>query len=65
MPRRRSTIDERPGPLPAIRSDGQSVTFDMLVKDEDSRLVLRCDTNGSVWVSIVARQASGEWWWTP
>ena len=65
MPRKRSTIDERPGPLPVIRTEGQSLTFDMLVKDEDSRLVLRCDTNGSVGVSIVERQASGERWWTP
>lgn len=65
MPRKRSTIDERPGPLPAIRIDGQSVIFDMLVKDEDSCLGPRCDPDGSVWVSIVKRQAAGEWWGTP
>lgn len=58
-------MDERPGPLPAIRSDGESLTFDMPVKGEDSRLILRCDPDGSVWVSIVERQAAGEWWWTP
>ena len=55
----RKTIDRRPGPLPDIHMDGDSVifTFD-LVDPFDSRLVVRCDAHGEVYARI-PEQAQG------
>ena len=55
----RKAVDRRPGPLPDIQMDGDSVifTFD-LVDPLDSRLVVRCDGHGDVYACI-AEQAQG------
>jgi hypothetical protein len=61
MVRKRLTIDERPGPLPEIRADGDSVTFALPLDkvEEGVRLVLRCDASGNVWASITPVSQSG------
>ncbi len=47
-------VDHRPGPLPDIRIKGTSVIyeFDIATTRDDSRLIIRCDANGAVWVSL-------------
>ena len=54
----RKAIDTRPGPLPDIRSDGDSLTFRMELAgaERGSTLVIRCDSSGNVWASIVAQE---------
>jgi hypothetical protein len=56
MPRRHLAIDQRPGPLPEIRADGDNVTFALPLNEveEGLRLMLRCDVDGNVWASIKA-----------
>jgi hypothetical protein len=58
MNRKRLPIDERPGRLPEIHTEGTSVTFGLPLDDFEGglRLVLRCDPDGNVWASIVARE---------
>ena len=53
---RPKAIDEYPGRLPAIRTDGNSVTFefDPMRGEPGARLVIRCDENGTVWCRIAA-----------
>ena len=55
MGRKRAPIDQLPGRFPEIRSDGDSVTFKLALPglDESTRLVLRCDSQGNVWASIL------------
>jgi hypothetical protein len=50
----RREVDQRPGALPDIRSDGDSVVFQIAVTNgaTTNRLIIRCDANGSVWASI-------------
>jgi hypothetical protein len=47
-------IDDRPGPLPEIRADGQTVWFSFQIQSahEKTRLVIRCDADGNVSASI-------------
>ena len=45
-------FDERPGPVPEIRAEGDSVIFCLDVTSEQARLILRCDPDGSVRASI-------------
>ena len=52
MAQGREQIDQRPGPAPEIRAEGESVTFAFRIKD-GTQLVIRCDTDGNVWSSIV------------
>ena len=55
----RKTIDRRPGPLPDIQMDGDSVTFTFdFVDPIDSRLVVRCDARGEVY-AYIPEQAQG------
>jgi hypothetical protein len=56
----RKTIDRRPGPLPEIHAEGDSVTFSLDIPElaNGSRLLLRCDAAGDVWVSIVSAHQS-------
>jgi hypothetical protein len=51
----RTPTDKRPGPLPEIRAEGDSVTFhlDIAGVTDDARLVIRCDADGNVWASAV------------
>ena len=53
----RKTIDTRPGPVPEIRTDGDSLTFrlELTGVERGNTLVIRCDSNGNVWASIVTR----------
>lgn len=49
----RKALDGRPGPLPDIQMNGDSVTFAFDLADLDrARLLIRCDPDGSVWASI-------------
>ena len=50
----RLSLDQRPGRLPRITSDGAGIAYELVLagtKDR-SRLILRCDAAGEVWVSI-------------
>lgn len=52
----RKALDRRPGPLPEIQMDGDSVTFAFDLADLTSaRLFVRCDANGEVYASIPDR----------
>src|SRR5690349_15492596 len=56
----RREVDERPGALPGIRTDGDSVVCQLAVANGGgitSRLVIRCDANGEVWASIESLNA--------
>jgi len=50
------SVDQHPGPMPAIRTEGDSVVFEF---DELSitgaRLIIRCDEHGNVFASIAPR----------
>ena len=49
----RKTLDRRPGPLPEIRTDGESVFFAFTLLDvPNGRLVLRCDAAGELYAWI-------------
>jgi hypothetical protein len=50
----RKALDQRPGPVPEIRANGDSVTFrlDIAGVDRDTRLIIRCDPDGTVQASI-------------
>jgi hypothetical protein len=52
----RKALDRRPGPLPEIQMDGDSVTFAFDLADlTNARLFVRCDANGEVYASILDR----------
>ncbi len=50
----RRTLDREPGPVPEIRAAGDSVLYRMDLRDlgKNTRLNIRCNPDGSVWVSI-------------
>lgn len=48
----RRTLDERPGSVPDIHMDGESVIFVLDVRSERARLVIRCEPDGNVRASI-------------
>jgi hypothetical protein len=54
MNRERQTLDQRPGSAPDIRSDGGGITFIMALAGtpRSEALVIRCDIQGEIWVSI-------------
>jgi hypothetical protein len=54
MDRERLTLDQRPGSLPDIRSDRGGITFIIAQAGPPQRepLVIRCDTDGEIWLSI-------------
>lgn len=60
--RERKTLDGRPGPVPEILAEGDSVTFhiDVARVEKGARLVLRCDPDGNVWASIVTTPRHGD-----
>lgn len=53
-PVRLLAIDQRPGPLPRISADGTNIAYALLLAGTRGRteLVLRCDAEGDIWVSI-------------
>jgi hypothetical protein len=52
--RRLLAIDQRPGALPQITSDGVNIAYALVLPGTKNRtqLVLRCDAAGDVWASI-------------
>ena len=48
----RKALDRRPGPLPDIQTDEDSVSFTFDLADLAARLVIRCDGHGEVFISI-------------
>jgi hypothetical protein len=48
----REALDERPGAVPEIRADGDSVIYYLDVSSEGARLVIRCEPTGAVRASI-------------
>lgn len=49
----RKAFDHRPGPLPDIQMDADSVTYAFDLADlAHARLLIRCDAHGEVWASI-------------
>jgi hypothetical protein len=49
-------LDQRPGPLPDIQMDGDSVTFTFdLAEPHRAHLVVRCDPDGEVYAAIADR----------
>jgi hypothetical protein len=56
----RKAFDQRPGPLPDIQMDADSVTYAFqLVHPAHARLSIRCDAYGRVWASISDEAAAG------
>lgn len=55
------TVDQRPGPLPDIRMESGSVMciMDLTGIPKKASLVIRCDTEGEAWVSIVRDDTGG------
>ena len=51
---RTHTVDSQPGPLPEIRTNSNGVTFIMTPHGvrPSAELLIRCDANGEVWISI-------------
>jgi hypothetical protein len=49
----RRTHDLKPGSMPAIRTDGNSVIFQFEIAGlrDAAQLVIRCDADGAVWAS--------------
>ena len=49
-----TALDGRPGSLPVIHTSTKDVTFVMapLGAPNGDQLVIRCDANGEVWISI-------------
>jgi hypothetical protein len=50
----RLAIDRHPGTLPRITSDGASIVYEIVLagRKDRGRLVLRCDADDEIWVSI-------------
>jgi len=56
MSQHRDALDRKPGALPEIRMDLRGLRFVMHPPGARAteRLVIRCDDDGEVWVSIVS-----------
>jgi hypothetical protein len=54
MRKQRQILDRQPGVLPEIRTDTRNITFTMAPPGTAAgeQLVIRCDANGDVWLSI-------------
>jgi hypothetical protein len=50
----RKSLDLRPGAIPDIRPDGDGITYLLEIAGTQGggRLVIRCDPDGAIWVSI-------------
>ena len=62
MPRERETVDQRPGSVPDIRTDRGSITFVLAPArvPQNARLMIRCDPDGELWVSIAPATSGSE-----
>ena len=63
MARVHHTMDRQPGSLPDIRMNINGVTFVMAPPGtpRGNQLVIRCDADGEVWVSIQPDGLSDKW----
>jgi hypothetical protein len=61
----RKALDRRPGPLPDIQTDDDSVSFTFDLLDLDARLVVRCDGHGDVYIRIPETQHLPPYPFTP
>jgi hypothetical protein len=54
MRRERHTFDQRPGSVPVIRTNKGGITFVIVPAGtpKGEHLVIRCDADGEVWISI-------------
>ena len=50
-------LDERPGPVPDIRTDGDSVIYLIDIPDVAAQLIIRCDPDGCVRASVTTKPA--------
>ena len=48
----RKALDRRPGRLPDIQTNEDSVSFTFDLADLEARLIVRCDAHGDVFISI-------------
>lgn len=50
----RMPIDDRPGAIPDVTAEDGSVTYVLPIAGsrDTTRLVIRCDADGNVWVAI-------------
>jgi hypothetical protein len=44
--------DERPGPVPDIRCEGDSVVYTLRISGALAQLIIRCDPDGTVRASL-------------
>ena len=63
MTRGQDMIDRRPGSLPDIRTNTRGITFVMVPPGppRGRQLVIRCDADGGIWISIQPEQVSSDW----
>ena len=52
MKSERKTMDQRPGAVPEIRAEGDSVIFCLGMSAERACLLIRCNPDGTIGVSI-------------
>jgi hypothetical protein len=54
MTRGQRTFDDQPGSFPEITTNSGGITFTMVPRGtpHGERLVIRCGTDGAVWISI-------------
>ena len=62
MSRRHHALDQQPGSLPEIKADVRGLTFVIHPAGtrSDERLIIRCDDEGEVWMSIQPEFVPGE-----
>jgi hypothetical protein len=62
MSRIRHALDGQPGRLPDVRVESDDIVFVMTPPGtaHEGRLVIRCDVDGELWVSIQPAAASEE-----
>ena len=44
--------DQRPGPLPEIRCEADSIVYSLEIPGQRTQLIIRCDGNGNVTASL-------------
>jgi len=62
MAHRPIASDRRPGALPEIRATGEGVTFEFGVQEAETgtRLRIRCDGSGELWIAIAGKHESAK-----
>jgi len=52
-------LDERPGAVPDIRADGDSVIYLIGIAGERAQLILRCSPTGAIYAALTANISPG------